>query len=142
MRTVINQQTLEGNWNEIKGKLRSKWGLLTDDDVSVFDGNVDQLVGTIQRRTGEARERIEQFFEQLSSNGASAIKQAGEAVRAYGQQATASVQESSQQATESVREGFAEVENMVRQRPAESLAVCVGAGVITGVVVSLLLRWR
>jgi uncharacterized protein YjbJ (UPF0337 family) len=139
---VINQQTLQGNWNEIKGKLRSKWGLLTDDDVTVFNGNVDQLVGTIQRKTGEARESIEQFFEQFSGNGASALNQAGETVRAYAQQAAASVQESSQQAAESVREGYAEVENMVRQRPVESLAVCFGAGVITGVVVSLLLRWR
>jgi len=137
---MINQQTLQGNWNEIKGKLRSKWGSLTDDDVLVFNGNVDQLVGTIQRKTGEARESIEQFFEQFSSNGASAIGQAGEAVRAYAQQAAESVQATSKQAADSVREGYAEVEGLVRRRPAESLAVCFGAGVITGVVVGLLLR--
>jgi len=137
---MINQQTLQGNWNEIKGKLRSKWGSLTDDDVLVFNGNVDQLVGTIQRKTGEARESIEQFFEQFSANGASALGRAGEAVRSYAQQAAETVQESSKQAADSVREGYAEVENMVRQRPAESLAVCFGVGVVTGVVVCLLLR--
>jgi uncharacterized protein YjbJ (UPF0337 family) len=139
---MISQQTFQGNWNEIKGKLRSKWGSLTDDDLTIFNGTVDQLVGTIQRKTGEARESIEQFFEQFNSNGASAINRAGEAVRAGAQQAADSVQESAQQATASVREGYAEVEAMVRQRPVESLAVCFGAGVITGVVVSLLLRWR
>ena len=138
--TMINQQTLQGNWNEIKGKLRSKWGALTDDDLLVFNGNVDQLLGTIQRKTGEARESIEQFFEQFSANGASAIGQAGETVRAYAQQAADAVQETSKHAAASVREGYAEVENMVRQRPAESLAVCFGVGVITGVVVGLLLR--
>lgn len=137
---MINQQTLQGNWNEIKGKLRSKWGSLTDDDLMVFNGNVDQLLGTIQRKTGEAREGIEQFFEQFNSDGASAIGRAGEAVRAYAQQAAETVQETSKQAADSVREGYAEVEDMVRQRPAESLAVCFGVGVITGVVVSLLLR--
>ena len=137
---MINQQTLQGNWNEIKGKLRSKWGSLTDDDVLVFNGNVDQLVGTIQRKTGEARESIEQFFEQVSANGASAIGRAGEAVRSYAQHAAETVQESSKQAADSVREGYAEVEDMVRRRPAESLAVCFGVGVVTGVVVSLLLR--
>ena len=62
---MINQQTLQGNWNEIKGKLRSKWGSLTDDDVKVFNGNVEQLVGTIQRKTGATSESIEQFFEQF-----------------------------------------------------------------------------
>jgi uncharacterized protein YjbJ (UPF0337 family) len=139
---MINQQTLEGNWNEIKGKLRSKWGSLTDDDLKILSGNVDQLVGTIQRKTGEARESIEQFFEQFSSNGASAFGQTSETVRAYAQQAAETVQETSKQAAASVREGYAEVEDFVRQRPAESLAVCFGVGVITGVVVGLLFRSR
>lgn len=139
---MINQQTLQGNWNEIKGKLRSKWGSLTDDDLTTFNGNVEQLVGTIQRKTGEAREGIEQFFEQVTAGGAAAIGRAGETVRAGAQQAAESVQKASQQAAASVREGYADVEEMVRQRPAESLAVCFGAGVITGVIVSLLLRWR
>ncbi len=139
---MISQQTLQGNWNEIKGMLRSKWGALTDDDVAAFNGNVEQLVGTIQRRTGEARESVEQFFEQLNSKGASAINRAGETVRAGAQHAVDAVQETSHRAAASVREGYTEVEDMVRQRPIESLAVCFGAGVITGVVVSVLLRRR
>src|SRR6185503_3840759 len=105
---MVNQQTLQGNWNEIKGKLRSKWGALTDDDVAIFNGNVDQLMGTIQRKTGEARESIEQF----SSNGASVMGQAAETVRAYSHQAAETVQEASKQAAASVRDGYAEVEGM------------------------------
>ena len=139
---MISQQTLQGNWNEIRGMLRSKWGELTDDDVTVFNGNVEQLMGTIQRKTGEARESVEQFFEQFNTNGASAISRAGEAIRAGGQHAVDAVRETSDSAADSAREGYAEVEDMVRQRPIESIAVCFGAGVITGVVVSLLLRWR
>ena len=138
----MNEQTLQGNWNEIKGKLRSKWGALTDDDVAVFNGNVDQLVGTIQRKTGEAREAIEQFFEQFNSSGASAVSQAGETVRVFAQQAAETVQEKSKQAAASVREGYAEVETLVRQRPAQSLAVCFSVGMITGVVIGLLSRSR
>lgn len=141
-KVMMNQQTLRGNWNEIKGELRSKWGELTDDDLSIFNGNVEQLVGVIQRKTGEARESVEKFFEQMSSSGAAAINQASETVRAGVHQATEAVQETTRNAAASVRDGFAEVEDMVRQRPAESLAVCFGAGVITGVIVSLLLRWR
>ena len=139
---MFNQQTLQGNWNEIKGKLRSKWGALTDDDLTVFNGNVEQLVGTIQRKTGEARESIEQFFEQFSAGGAAAIGRTGETVRAYAHQATETVQQTSKQAAEAVREGFADVEKVVRERPAESLAVCFGVGVITGVVVGLIFRSR
>jgi len=141
-RTMINQQTLQGNWHEIKGKLRSKWGSLTDDDLQVLNGNVEQLLGAIQKRTGEARESIEQFFEQFASNGTSAIGRASEAVRAGAQQAADAVQETSQKAAASLRNGLGEVEGMVQRRPVESLAVCFGVGVITGVVVSLLLRSR
>jgi uncharacterized protein YjbJ (UPF0337 family) len=139
---MINAQTLQGNWNEITGKLRSKWGALTADDLAVFNGNVDQLLGTIQRKTGEARESIEQFFEEFTAEGASAISRAGETARAYAQQASESVQHTSKQAADAVREGYADVEKLVQQRPAESLAVCFGIGMITGVVVGLLFRSR
>ena len=137
---MINQQTFQGNWDEVKDKLRGRWSSLTDDDL--FNGNVDQLVGVIQRKTGEPQEGIEQFFEQLSSDGAATFGRAGETARTGVQQAADAVREKSQQAAASVREGYAEVERMVRERPAESLAVCFGAGVITGVVVILLWRWR
>lgn len=139
---MISQQTLQGNWNEIKGLLRSKWGELTDDDVTEFNGNVEQLLGTIQRKTGEGRESVEQFFEQFNSNGASAINRASETVRAGAEHAVEAGQETSHRAAASVSEAYAEVEDMVRQRPIESIAICFGAGVITGVVVSLLLRGR
>jgi uncharacterized protein YjbJ (UPF0337 family) len=139
---MMNQQSLQGNWNEIKGLIRSKWGSLTEEDLTTFNGNVQQLVGTIQRKTGEARESVEQFFEQLTSGGAAAISRAGETVRAGAQQASDSVHEVSHKAAESARKGYVEVEEIVRERPAESLAICFGAGVITGVVVSLLWRWR
>ena len=56
---AINQQTLEGNWNEIKGKIHEKWGQITQDDLQKARGSIDQLVGVIQRKTGEARDRIE-----------------------------------------------------------------------------------
>lgn len=138
----MNEQTFQGHWNEIKGQLRSKWGALTDDDVMSFNGNLEQLIGAIQQRTGEARESIEQFFTQVTANGAAAINNAGEAVRARSQQATEAMQQSSQQAAASVRQGYEEVEALVRQRPAESLAVCFGVGIVTGVLVTLFLGRR
>ena len=69
---MINQQILEGNWNEIKGKLRQKWGQLTDDDFQQIRGDAEQLIGVIQRKTGEAREAIEQYLQEISSSAVSA----------------------------------------------------------------------
>lgn len=137
---MLSEQTMQGHWNEIKGKLRSKWGQLTDDELQRAQGNVSQLIGTIQRKTGEARENIEEFFDQLESSASSAVGSATETVRRYALDASESVQEGTRQAAEKIRESYADAETLVRERPAESVAVCFGAGLITGVVVGLLLR--
>jgi len=138
--SMINQQTVQGNWNEIKGKLLSKWGELTDDDMAMFNGNVDQLMGTIQRKTGAARESIENFLGQITSGGAAAISGVGDSARAGAHQAMESIQASSDAAAAAVRDGYADLEAIVRKRPAESLLACFGVGLVTGVVVSLLLQ--
>ncbi len=52
---MINQQMLYGDWNEIKGQLRRRWGQLTDDDLPQIRGDAEQIIGAIQRKTGEAR---------------------------------------------------------------------------------------
>ncbi|MBV8233105.1 MAG: CsbD family protein, partial [Planctomycetaceae bacterium] len=77
---AINAQELQGQWNTLRGRLKERWGQLTDDDLQIQDGNVDQLVGRIQQKTGEAREAIENFLTELTSRGGSALSQATEAV--------------------------------------------------------------
>ena len=53
-----NMQQLKGSWNELLGKAKEHWGNLTDDDLNVVEGNIDQLIGRIQKRTGEARNAV------------------------------------------------------------------------------------
>lgn len=139
---AVNQQTLEGNWNEIKGKLRERWGNLNQDELQKAKGNVDQLVGLIQRQTGEAREKVESFLAELTTNGSGAVSRAAENVRNYAQQAAENMQGMSQQASDKVRAGYEETERMVRERPMESLAVCFGAGLVTGIFVGLVMRTK
>ncbi len=50
---------IKGDWNIIKGKLKQQWADLTDDDLQHADGKMDELVGRIQRRTGQSREVVE-----------------------------------------------------------------------------------
>lgn len=137
---MINQQTLEGRWNEIAGKLRNRWGQLTDDELERSHGNVDQLVGLVQRKTGEARESIERFLDETTASGASVISKAAESVRQFSHDAADRVQESSKQAADALREGYDQAETMVKNRPAESMAVCFGMGLLCGVIVGLTLR--
>jgi uncharacterized protein YjbJ (UPF0337 family) len=137
---MINQATLQGNWNEIKGKLRKHWGQLSNDDVQTFNGNIDQLVGLIQRKTGEARSQVESVLDELTANGSATVTEAAENVREYVQQAAGRLQEGSQQAFDTVREGYEQAEDMIRQRPTESVAFCFGIGVFVGLLIGASLR--
>jgi uncharacterized protein YjbJ (UPF0337 family) len=139
---MINQTTLKGNWNEIKGKLRSHWGQLTNDDVLTFNGNVDQLVGLIERKTGETRSVVEDYLNQLTANGAATVGAAVEDARQYVQDAAQRIQDGSRQAMDSLRDNYEEAEEMVRRRPSESVAVCFGIGVFVGLLFGLTLRGR
>ena len=139
---MANQQILEGNWNEIKGKLRQKWGQLSDDDLPQIRGDVEQIIGAIQRKTGEAREAIEGYLQEMAGGSASAIGTAAEAAYGYAQSASETVQHTAKRTADQVRAGYNEAERFVRDRPGESLLVCFGVGLITGVVIALSLRSR
>ncbi len=57
---------IKGDWNIIKGKLKQKWAHLTDDDLQNAEGKHDELLGRIQKRTGETREAIEKAIREAS----------------------------------------------------------------------------
>jgi len=55
----MNWDTLKGQWKQIKGKVRERWGALTDDEIDTIGGQKDQLVGKLQSRYGISREQAE-----------------------------------------------------------------------------------
>ncbi len=70
---MVSTQRLQGQWNSVRGQIKKKWHQLTDDDLKFSSGDIDQLVGRIQHKTGEAREAIESFLDDLTAQGAGAI---------------------------------------------------------------------
>lgn len=59
----MSWETVKGNWNELSGKIKEKWGQLTDDDMAVVDGRRDQLVGILQHRYGYERDEAERAID-------------------------------------------------------------------------------
>ncbi len=55
----------KGAWNEVKGKLKQKYAQLTDDDVAFEEGKEDELLGRLQRRTGETKESLRDAIGKL-----------------------------------------------------------------------------
>jgi len=150
---AINAQELQGQWNSLRGRVKEKWGQLTDDDLQMHGGNIDQLVGRIQQRTGEGRESIERFLTDLTSKGSSTIAQTAEAVGNYAHQATDRLRDQygrlSNQARDQygyvadrAKEGYDQAQDMVRHNPAQSIAAAFGVGLAVGLVVGLALRSR
>lgn len=55
----MNNQTLKGDWNQLKGSVKQKWADLTDDDLTHIEGSRDKLVGRLQERSGRTKEEVE-----------------------------------------------------------------------------------
>jgi len=139
---AINAQELQGQWNKLRGQVKEHWGQLTDDDLQMQGGNVDQLVGRIQQRTGETRESIERFLTDLTSRGASAVAQATEAVSNYAQQAGDRLRDRYGDLADQARDRFDYAQDVVRHNPSQSVAAAFGIGLVAGIVVGLALRSR
>lgn len=64
----MNTLEIKGDWNIAKGKLKQKWSTLTDDDLQYLEGKQEELLGRIQKRTGETRETIEKAIRESSKD--------------------------------------------------------------------------
>jgi uncharacterized protein YjbJ (UPF0337 family) len=56
---------IKGDWNITKGKLKQKWADLTDSDLDYREGKQDELLGRIQKRTGQSQEAIEKAIKEI-----------------------------------------------------------------------------
>jgi len=62
----MNADELKGQWKQLKGKAKEKWGEITDDELDQIEGRRDQLVGKIQERYGKSKEEAEREVDSLS----------------------------------------------------------------------------
>jgi uncharacterized protein YjbJ (UPF0337 family) len=60
-----NITELKGNWNEIKGKLKQKFAMLTDSDLLFLEGKQDELVGRLQMKLGKTNEEVKKIIAEL-----------------------------------------------------------------------------
>jgi len=62
------QQQTEGLWRQFKGRVKEAWGAITDDDLDRVEGRKDQILGTIQEKTGEARADVAKTLDQIADD--------------------------------------------------------------------------
>ncbi|MFK7773416.1 MAG: CsbD family protein [Saprospiraceae bacterium] len=56
---------IKGNWNVMQGKLKEEWADLTDDDLLYAEGKEDELMGRIQRKTGQTKEQVKDWIDKF-----------------------------------------------------------------------------
>lgn len=61
----MNELKFKGNWNKIKGKLKEKYGELTDDDLKYTEGKEDQLLGRLQQKLGKSKDEIRKMISKI-----------------------------------------------------------------------------
>ncbi|WP_373513924.1 CsbD family protein [Persicitalea sp.] len=61
----MNEQTMKGNWNEMKGKLKQKYADLTDDDLTYAEGKQDEMWGKIQQKVGKTKDEINKEIDDM-----------------------------------------------------------------------------
>ncbi|HDY84959.1 hypothetical protein LCGC14_0484250 [marine sediment metagenome] len=64
----MNMDQVEGNWKQLKGKVKQQWGKLTDDDVDVIEGNMEELSGKIQEAYGCDKAEAEKQIAEWKKN--------------------------------------------------------------------------
>ncbi|MGR3809398.1 CsbD family protein [Jiulongibacter sp. NS-SX5] len=63
--TTATKDKIKGNWNQIKGKIQQKWAILNEDDLAYEEGQETELIGVIQEKTGETKDKIKDFIDSL-----------------------------------------------------------------------------
>ena len=62
----MNTDIFEGKWRQLKGKVKSRWGKLTDDDLDVAEGHSQYLAGKLQERYGLTKEKAEEEIAEFN----------------------------------------------------------------------------
>ena len=64
----MNTDVLQGNWKQLRGRVKEMWGKITDDDLDRIDGKTDRLLGVLQERYGYARDKAEAELRRFNPN--------------------------------------------------------------------------
>jgi uncharacterized protein YjbJ (UPF0337 family) len=147
----MNTNTLNGKWNEIKGMLMKKYGELTNDDFAGAKGDIDALLGVVERKTGVARDDIENFVHKSLDNAGSLASSIANTTSKYASEAndqlrqsydrvSGAVQQGYDRSQELVQQGYSKSQEMIQRSPMESMAIAFGVGAMTGLLAVLLMQ--
>lgn len=130
---MATRQEMSGSWKQLLGKVKEKYGQLTDNDLARVNGNIEQLVGVVQQKTGQTREQIEAFLEECGASCDSMLDRAAE----FASSAAESVRDGYDNVAEQSKRGYDASMKAVARHPLESIGTAFGLGLVAGLLVGI-----
>lgn len=131
------EQKLKGDWNQVAGSVKAKYGQITDDELKEVEGNFQKLTGLVQRKTGKGIEQVEAFvhdlFEKAGIACSDVAQQTGECMQSTGQV----LQQGYEYVADHARAGYEQTQRAIANRPTESVVAALAVGLIAGVAIGI-----
>ena len=145
---MITKEHAQGNWKTIIGAVKEKFSQITGDELTGIEGNLDKLIGLVQRKSGQSREWVEAFLTDASGVSKDVAQRVSDTATQYASQAAEVVRDNYENLSNAAHRGYEQVSDAasrgydntvktVSNRPLESVAIALGCGVLTGLVVGL-----
>ena len=129
---------LEGDWKQLRGKAKQRWGQLTDDDLTIIKGRRDQLEGKLQERYGyaksQARREIEDWYRSTESHLADQIETIRSEIQSLASTVGRIANKQLGRAQVKVTGAAHDAEEAITQHPFTAIAIAVGLGFLLGVL--------
>jgi uncharacterized protein YjbJ (UPF0337 family) len=127
----MNWDQAAGNWKQLSGKIKARWGKLSEDHLAQIDGRKDELIGKIQEIYGATKDEAERQIDDWV-RGASEFDSDDDGVREHDGAGRQQAREWARRSRRGIEGGMDAVCEQVQAQPLTSLALAVGAGVILG----------
>ena len=105
------------------------------DDLAGINGNIQQLAGVIQKKTGKAREEIDDFLRSVSHTTSTTVERISEAASDMATKASETLRDGYDYAREASRDGIKNASETVQHRPGESMLLAMGIGLVAGLII-------
>lgn len=133
----MNTDILKGNWEEVKGEVKQRWGKLTDDDLATVNGDNQKLSGLLQKHYGYAKDDVSLILDDFKAklNGKCGLNKAANVVNDM----TETVMKKTKEVAEHLKHDAGTygkaVVDFVEHKPVQSLALAALAGLVIGLLV-------
>ena len=135
----MNHIAFTNHWDQIKGKLKQRFGQLTDDDLVFVEGKAEELLHRLREKLAMSEEDLERVLDELYHEATNRIRQAKEAVEGWAEdtadQMKAKAGVAYDKAREQARSAWGEGEEYIRRNPRESLVSALVAGFVVGLLI-------